>query len=196
MKSAEGMKAERKARHGAPPARRLWVLLLAAASALALWGCATPGGGTAEESSVEAQSQLVGTWRLLAMTCRDEATGKETDLWGKGAIGLLTYTRDGRMSAVIAAADREITARTAAEASVPEQAALFRTCFAYAGRYTPTRDGAVHHVEVATDPTWIGQDQPRFTHMAGNQLIVRGAPVSTVGDPAPKVMTLTWERVK
>ncbi len=73
---------------------------------------------------------------------------------------------------------------------------LFRNSFGYAGTYTLTNEGVVHHVEVATDPTWIGQDQVRFTRIEGNRLIISGPPLRTAGDPNPKALVLTWERVE
>lgn len=49
-------------------------------------------------------SSPVGTWTLLSMSSRDEVTGDETKVWGDAPLGFLTYTEDGRMSAVLAAA--------------------------------------------------------------------------------------------
>jgi hypothetical protein len=149
----------------------------------------TPAGDLSED-------KIVGTWRLISMTYQDKATGKETDLWGKKPIGFLSYTPGGRMSANIAADDRNITAASAGQASIEEQAMLFRNAFGYAGRYTLTKDGVVHHVEVASDPTWIGQDQVRFIRIKGNRLIVTGEPLRTVGDPNLKVLQLIWERIE
>lgn len=141
-------------------------------------------------------NKLLGTWTLISMTYRDEASGKETDLWGKGPIGFLTYTPEGRMSAVISAASRKITAESADLASPEEQALLFRSCFAYAGTFTPTDSGVMHHVEVASDPAWVGKDQTRYVRFEGERLIVTGPPLQTVSDPNPKVLKLVWERVE
>ena len=143
-----------------------------------------------------AENQIVGTWKLMSMTYRDESTGMETDLWGKDPIGFLSYTHGGRMSAVITARNLKIAAQTAGEASIEEQAKLFRNSFGYAGSYTLTKDRIVHHVEVATDPTWVGQDQVRFPRFDGNRLIITGEPIRTAGDPTPRVLQLIWERIE
>lgn len=100
------------------------------------------------------------------------------------------------MSAVIAAASRKITADNADQASSEEQATLFRSCFAYAGTYRLTDQGVIHHVEVASDPTWIGKDQTRFVHFEGKRVVISGPPLQTVSDPNPKVLQLVWERVE
>lgn len=65
------------------------------------------------------------------------------------------------MSAVIAAASRKITAESAEQASFEERAMLFRS---YADTYRLTDDGVIHHVEVVSDPSWIGKDQTGLVH--------------------------------
>jgi len=120
---------------------------------------------------------FVGTWRLVSMTLRDQATGEETDLWGTGPIGFLSYTRGGRMSAVIAAADGTHSV-------------------AYAGTYSPTGAGVVHHVEVATELSWVGTDQPRSVRVDGDRLTVSGLPPDAVDDSSSRTLVLVWERVE
>jgi len=139
---------------------------------------------------------LVGTWRLLSMTYRDQTTGLETDLWGKGPIGFLTYTPGGRMSAVIVAASRNISTPNVEQASTAEQAMLFRSSIAYAGTYTVTGSGVVHHVEAASDPTLTGKDQIRFIKLDGRRLTVSGPPMQTASAPNPVVLQLVWERIE
>ena len=150
----------------------------------------------ATPDAAPSKQQIVGTWKLLAMTYRDEATGAQRDLWGERPIGFLSYTPGGRMSAVLAAADRKVAAASAGQSSVDEQARLFRDSFGYAGTYTLTGDGVVHHVEVASDPTWIGQDQVRTVRLEGARLIVSAPPMRTAADPNPRAMVLTWEKIE
>lgn len=139
---------------------------------------------------------IVGTWRLVSMTYRDPATGRETDLWGKAPLGFLTYTPGGRMCAVIAASSRKIVEESAEKATEAEQAMLFRTSFSYAGSWRMTNEGLVHRVEVASDPTWVGKDQIRYFRYEAKKLIITGPPLQTVGDPTPRVLQLVWERVE
>ncbi len=139
---------------------------------------------------------LVGTWRLVSMTDRDATTGAESDLWGARPIGFLTYTASGRMSAVITAASRKLSAASVAEAPLEEQAALMRSAIAYAGTYRLTDTGVTHRVEVATDPSLMGKDQIRYTKFEGKRLTVTGPPIRTVGAPNPMVLQLVWERIE
>jgi len=130
------------------------------------------------------------------MIIRDEATGEETKVWGDAPIGFLTYTSDGRMSAVLAAAQRPISSKSAGDAPVEEQAMLFRQSGAYAGTYTESTDRVVHHVEVSADPTWIGTDQLRFIRFDGKKLILTTPSIPTNLTPNPRVFVLAWERVE
>lgn len=147
-------------------------------------------------SYAASHSEIVGTWRLVSMTYKDQNTGREVDLWGKRPLGLLTYTRDGRMSAVLAASSRKISTESADQATTEEQAMLYRKSVAYAGRYTLTAEGAIHHVEVATDPTWIGQDLVRILRLEGRQLVITAPPLESAGKQNQRVLRLVWERVE
>lgn len=164
--------------------------LLLGMSALLMVSMVLPAASQPQNKS------LVGTWRLLSMTYHDQATGQDKDLWGKDPIGFLTYTAGGRMSAVIAAADRKISVESAEKATDAEIKMLFRSSFAYAGTYSLTDTGVIHHVEVASDPTWIGQDQVRYVRQEGNRLIITGPPFQTVSEPNPQVLQLIWERIE
>lgn len=175
------------------PGRSSRVTAAAAIASLALLAPALAGDDSATSPT---QLQLVGTWKLVAMTSQDEATGAQRDVWGHAPLGFLSYTAGGRMSAVLAAADRKIAAPSAGQSSVEEQARLFRDSFGYAGRYTQDGDRVIHHVEVASDPTWIGQDQVRTLRLEGQRLIVSAPPIRTAADPNPQAMVLTWERIE
>ncbi|MFH0878386.1 MAG: lipocalin-like domain-containing protein [Lentisphaerota bacterium] len=157
---------------------------------VAMVAAATPFFAWAESNSV------VGTWKLVSMTSRDETTGEESQTWGEHPLGFITYTAGGRMSAVLASADRPLAVESAGQATDEEQAMLFRKSFAYAGRYTLTQDGVIHHVEVAADPSWIGQDQRRLIRFEGNKLIVTSSASQTAASPHPLVFLLVWERIE
>jgi hypothetical protein len=141
-------------------------------------------------------TSIVGTWRLISMLSRDPATGEETRMWGDHPCGFLTYTPGGHYSVVLAKSDRAISTDSAGSAPPEEQARLFCGSFANAGRYSPTSDGVIHHVEVATDPTWMGTDQSRLLCLEGNKLVIRSPAVQTVVFPHPMDFSLVFERVE
>jgi hypothetical protein len=141
-------------------------------------------------------NDLVGTWTLVSMASRDQATGEEVHPWGEAPVGRLSYTADGRMTAVLTAADRTISTASASNAPVEEQAQLFRKLVAYAGRYTVTAEEVVHHVEVAADPTWIGKDERRFIRLDADRLLLTTPPMTTSFASTPQVFRLVWARAE
>jgi hypothetical protein len=68
-------------------------------------------------------------------------------------------------------------------------------CIAYASSYGLTETGMVHHVEVASDPTRIGQIQVRFASLDDDALAVTGPPLQTVGEPNPTMLRLPGEPI-
>jgi len=137
----------------------------------------------------------VGTWRLISFAAQDVETGAVTRPWGDAPIGFLTYTRGGRMSAVLTAGQRQAESGSA-EQRMQARAQLFMTQTAYAGTYTLTPDGVVHHVEVASFPDWVGRDQVRFATLDGDTLTIRTPPLPRFPDLRVQVFTLIWRRAE
>ena len=70
--------------------------------------------------------------------------------------GLLTYTADGRMMAIISHDGRKLlSVADRIAAPVEERAQAYSTSMAYAGSYTFTCDKMVHHIEVASLQNWV-----------------------------------------
>ncbi len=136
---------------------------------------------------------LVGTWSLISMTYVDP-DGHEVAPWGLQPLGRITYTADGRFSAVIASPLREMSSPSGA-APIEAQAKAFRHSTGYAGTYELTGDTMLHHVEVATDPTWHETVQTRYVAYDGSRLSLSTPPVPTRRDPAGHTITLVWEKL-
>jgi hypothetical protein len=141
-----------------------------------------------------ADASLIGTWRLTSFVAQDVENGAVTRPWGDKPAGFLAYTRGGRMSAVLTAEQREAESGSAEE-RMRNRAELYMTVTAYAGTYTLTPDGVVHHVEVASFPDWVGRDQVRYTSLEGDTLTIKTPPLPRLPDLRKQVFTLTWRRV-
>jgi len=138
---------------------------------------------------------VVGTWKLVSVASTTDKDETNKAALGQHPSGLLTYTADGRMMAIISDDGRKplsIPDRVAAPAE--ERAQAYSTFMAYAGRYTFTCDKVVHHVEVASLQNWVNTDQTRFVTVVDNRLHVRNAPQLRNG----LMVTLesVWERAK
>jgi hypothetical protein len=148
-------------------------------------------------STVQAQykDSVVGTWKLLSVRAITEKDSVGKPILGQNPSGLLTYTADGRMMAIISDDGRKplsIADRVAAPAS--ERAEAYSTFMAYAGRYTFTCDKVVSHVEVASLQNWVNTDQTRFATVQGNRMRVRNTPMLRAG----VIVTIesVWERLQ
>ena len=142
-----------------------------------------------------ADETVIGTWRLISFAAQDVETGTVTRPWGDAPVGFLTYTRGGRMSAVLTAGQRQSESGSA-EQRIQARAQLFATQTAYAGTYTLTSDGVVHHVEVASFPDWVGRDQVRYATLDGNTLTIKTPPLPRLPDLRMQIFTLIWRRVE
>ena len=91
---------------------------------LTIVGAARSGG-----QELNSSSKVVGTWRLVA-------TSPTSPLQA----GYITYTDDGRVSAILRHGGRKpLTTGDRISASIEERAEAFATLFAYAGSYEEWR---------------------------------------------------------
>jgi hypothetical protein len=151
----------------------------------------------AGSGAVEAQQNVVGVWRLVTYTSVDPDSGAVIEPFGPAPKGVLHYTAGGRMSALLTAGDRKrFTAGNRINAPMEERAEAFATSSAYAGTYTLEGDRVTHHVEMATNPDWVGGDQLRYPKIEGNRLTITTPPLPTRPDGKLRVSTLVWERAE
>jgi len=132
----------------------------------------------------------VGTWSLVSIVYHDR-DGNEVAPWGLQPLGRITYTGDGRFSAVLASPNREMV-RPSSAATIESQASAFRNGMGYCGTYELDGDTMFHHVEVATDPTWQDTVQERLVAYDGEHLTLSTQPIVTRRDPSGHVIDLKW----
>ena len=160
-------------------------LVLAAVIAVLL-----PSSGAAQSDN-----KLVGTWKLVSVSSSTVRGEKTTSGFGEHPTGFITYTREGRMSAIIANGGRKpLSVNSRVTARPDERAEAYATFLAYAGRYTFKGDKVVHHVEVASIQNWVGTDLTRSVTLQGNRVALR-TPVTQV-DGVMRSTELVWEKVK
>jgi hypothetical protein len=119
------------------------------------------------------RSQLTGTWRLSSATTAS-ADGSVSHPLGHTPSGLLTYTADGWMSAVILPGK---------ESGAPP--------ICYAGRTEPAKGSIVHVIEVGIAPFSAGTIQSRHARLdpAGHLILVAPAGVADT-----RATTFRWTR--
>jgi hypothetical protein len=145
-------------------------------------------------ATAQCKDSVVGTWKLVSNTASTDKGDVNKAAFGQNPSGLLTYTADGRMMAIISDDGRKplsVPDRVAAPAE--ERAQAYSTFMAYAGRYTFSCDKIVHHVEIASLQNWVNTDQVRFVALQGNRMFLRNTPQSRGG--VMVTIESVWERL-
>jgi hypothetical protein len=116
---------------------------------------------------------LPGTWRLVSWLVYDDAPFADPASpgahapFGDDATGVLVYTADGTMSALITRSGRAPFAGSPRGSDERSRAQAFDSAFAYAGRYHLEGDDqgssglVVHDVTHALNPNFVGTRQAR-----------------------------------
>ena len=138
--------------------------------------------------------RLVGTWKLVSASS-STADGERNDTpFGLGPAGFLTYTQDGRVTAMISYGGRKrLSSSDPLSVSAEEQSEAFRTFVAYAGRYTLDGDKVIHHVEISSIQDWVDTDLVRSIKFEGERIVLATPPSLDSG----KIRTfeLIWQRL-
>src|SRR5262245_1770047 len=111
------------------------------------------------------REDLVGTWKLRGFTLTGH-DGAVSQLWGDDHDGQIVYSPDGFMSVLI----RRPSA-----------------VMAYCGPYTIEADAVVHHIEIASNPNWVGKAERRIVKLEGRRV--------TLSPPGTRAH-LVWERAR
>ncbi len=135
------------------------------------------------------RERLVGTWRLVSSQREEVATGRREDQFGPAPRGVITYTPDGHMMALLTRGDPPPIRDDA------DRAAQHRHMVAYAGRFEVVGDAVHHHVEVSWQPATVGTTFVRHVRFEGeDRLVLRSPPGPSAMDGLVAVVTITWRR--
>jgi hypothetical protein len=135
--------------------------------------------------------QLVGTWKLVSASSTTSTGERSETPHGPNPVGLLTYTEDGRVAALISHGGRK--SLFFGGGSLQEQAEAFKTFLAYAGRYTFHDDHVTHHVEISSIQNLVDRDLIRTVKFQADRIILVTPPEPVNG----KIQTveLIWQRL-
>src|SRR5688572_8880444 len=142
----------------------------------------------------QSRDSVVGTWRLVSASALS-GDGRFIDTpFGADPSGAITYTRDGRMMALISHGGRKPLSGDRISSPASERAEAFATFFAYAGRYSVNGDKVVHRVEISSVQNWVNTDMVRLVKFDGDRMTLRTSPLSVGG--TSQTTDVVWERVK
>ena len=139
--------------------------------------------------------KLLGTWKLVSATSRD-ASGAQLDApYGSNPDGFLTYSEDGRVTALISYTGRKpLSVGAKGAALLEEQAEAFKTFLAYGGRYRLTGDKVIHSIEISSIQNYVNKELVRSVKFQGNRIVLLTPPTMVNG----KIQTieLVWEHLE
>lgn len=139
-------------------------------------------------------TELYGTWRLVNATSTVVATGEMIKASAPDYAGVLTYGRDGRVSAILIYGPRPKPIDLA-KVSDGERLQLYRTSLAYAGTFGLEGNVVQHHIDISSNETWTGTTQVRYVKFEGATLVISTPPQPRSKDGAVSIGELRWEKV-
>lgn len=121
------------------------------------------------------KSELIGTWKFQSMMLKAD-TGKTVYPYGENLLGILIYTPEEYMSALLMDPDRKkFASDDLKNGTTDEIKQAYEKFDAYCGTYTidEEKSTVTHHVEGAKFPNWVGTDQLRYFELKGDRLYIR-----------------------
>src|ERR1700730_3188054 len=125
-------------------------------------------GGIAADVGGPVAEKLVGTWKLVSASSTTSSGERSETPYGPSPVGFLTYTEDGRVTALISYGGGKTPPRRGGASARPEeQAEAFKTFLAYAGRYTLSGDKVTHYIEISSIQNYVNRDLVRNVKFQG-----------------------------
>jgi Lipocalin-like domain len=138
---------------------------------------------------------LVGTWKLVSASSKDSSGQPLETPYGDHPAGLLTYTADGRVTALISNGGRkQLSVGVRGSLLLEEQAEAFRTFLAYGGRYRLSGDKVIHSVEISSIQNYVNRELVRTLRFQSNQVVLITPPTMMSGKI--QSLELVWERME
>lgn len=138
--------------------------------------------------------RLVGTWKLLSVSSTDSSGQQLEPPYGADPVGFLTYTGDGRVTALISYAGRKpLSVGAKPPALLEEQAEAFKTFLAYGGRYRLAGDKVIHSIEISSIQNYVNKELVRSVTFQGNEIILVTPPSMVNGKM--QTIKLVWRRL-
>ena len=149
------------------------------ASAIAALGLLITGGHALAQTAKD----LVGAWTLVT-----------ADAFGANPKGVVIFSADGRMAAMLMRADLpRYASNNRSQGTAAENKATVDGMISYFGTYSFNGKELTFHIDGSSFPNWIGAEQKRTNvTLAGDELKWTQPTPSAGGPPTPVV----WRRAK
>jgi len=135
---------------------------------------------------------LLGTWFLRAAYAIGPDGERLHDVYGVRPSGVIHYSDDGRMMALITHGGRTRLDGDRQAAPQAQRAQAYKSSIAYAGRFTLEAGWILHHIDISTYPNWVGTTLRRTLHFEHGDAVLTTAP--QMQDGVETVLKLVWCR--
>jgi len=136
------------------------------------------------------KNKLVGAWKLVSASSTTSNGERNEAPYGSNPTGFLTYSEDGRVTALISYGGRK---PLSVGASAEQQAEAFKTFLAYAGHYAFTGEKITHRIEISSIQNYVNRDLVRSVKFEGDRMILTTPPTRVNGKI--QSVELIWERL-
>jgi hypothetical protein len=148
--------------------------------------------GVLGAASVPAAAQdAVGSWKMLAFYQKVVATGEKRFTFGEKIVGRVIFTKEGTFCIMATAAERKQVGPVPTD---EERVGLFKTMFAFCGKYKAEGAAYTLQSDVAWTPGWNKGPHYDSTKVEGNRLTLESKPFKSQLDGAEVVATTEYER--
>jgi Lipocalin-like domain len=135
--------------------------------------------------------RLVGAWKLVSVLTKTSTGEINESPYGLSPVGFLSYTEDGRVTALISYDGRK--SLPVSGGTLEEQAEAYKTFFGYAGRYTLKGDKVTHTVEISSIQNYVDQNLVRWVKFEGDRIVLMTPPMPVNGKM--QTFELIWQRL-
>src|SRR5262245_43380354 len=143
--------------------------------------------------TAQAQSDIVGTWKVKEFYQVVTSTNEKRRILGENPLGMLIYTKGGQFCITVAAADRKQAGNAPRD---DERVQLYNSRFSYCGTYKTDGNLLTYKSLSAWMPSYVGAERKSKFEVSGNTLTTESMPFKSSLDNAEVVGVLKYERME
>ena len=132
-----------------------------------------------------------GSWKQTAFYQKVVSTGEKRFPFGEQVVGKFVSTKEGNFCSIATGVDRK---QGAGAPSDEERIGLFKSMYAYCGKYRVEGSKIIMQPDIAWAPNFTKQEQTRSWKIDGNILTMESSPFKSQLDGVDVVATVIYQR--
>src|SRR5262245_26642180 len=142
--------------------------------------------------TAQAQSDIVGTWKIKEYYQLVISTKEKRHIFGENPLGMVIYTKGGHFNIMVAAGDRKQAGNMPTDA---ERVQAHNSMFSFCGTYKAEGNLVTWKLLSAWMPAWVGTERKTKFEVSGNTLTTEGMPFKSTLDNVEVVAVSKYERL-